>query len=140
MIKKLAFLLLGTTLFLSSCNETPFVPNTSNELMTGQWNIDEVDDADALVSATEMMSSFMNEKFLPSNVLVFDKGAQFHLLDTKSEIVFKGEYAIGTEDKSLSLKIDGTVYEYDLISQGENTYAVNSATPGETVKLIISKK
>ncbi|MFT6717282.1 MAG: hypothetical protein ACJA0Q_001934 [Saprospiraceae bacterium] len=140
MIKKLAFLLLGATLFLNSCTETPFVPNTSNDLMVGQWNIDEVDNADAFVSATEMMSSILNEKFLPTNIFVFDKGAEFHLLDTKNEIVFKGEYAIGAENKSLSLKIDGIVYEYDLISNGESTFAVNSATAGETVKLVISKK
>jgi hypothetical protein len=139
MIKKLAFILLGTTLFLGSCT-APFVPNTDNTLLVGDWNIDEVDNADALVSATEMMNSFMNEKFLPSHHLVFDKGPEFHLTDTKREIVFKGEYSINNDDKTLRLQIDNVVYDYDLISNGENAYAINSATAGETVKLTISKK
>jgi len=139
MIKRLAFLFLGTTLFLSSCTETPFVANTSNPFMLGEWTIDEVNNDDALVSATEFMSSIINEKFTLHSILVFDEGPKFHLMDTKNEILFEGEYAIRAENKSLSLKIDGVVYEYDLVDQGERSFAVNSATPGETVKLSITK-
>lgn len=145
MIKTLTFLLVSTTFFLSSCTETPFVPNSTNELLVGQWNIDQVDNSDALVSATEMVHSILNEKFTTTHLLNFNKGATFTLLSPQSEVAFNGEYAIGLENKSLSLKIDGVVYEYDLINQEQNnkgmqSYAINSKTPGETVKLMVSKK
>jgi hypothetical protein len=141
MIKRLAFLFLGTTLFLSSCTETPFVPNTNNEIMVGEWNIDEVDNSDALVSGTELMTSFMNEKFTLNTTLVFDKGPKFHLRDNKGEIIFEGQYSIPPlKNNRLRLKIEDVIYNYDLETVDNSTYAVNSMTAGETVKLVISKQ
>lgn len=139
MFKKLSFLLLGATIFLSSCSETPFVGNVDNNLLVGSWNIDEVDNADALVSAEQLMNSIINEKFQANNSLNFSEGANFTLM-TVEKAETKGEYSIGADDKSLRLKIEGIVYDYELIKKGDNSFAVNSMTAGETVKLVISKK
>lgn len=134
----LSFLFL--ILLMSSCSETPFVPNASNELLVGDWTISEVDNADALVSGTELMNSFMNEKFLPNHVFTFEKGANFQLKNTNGEQVFSGFYAIGENNKSLRLKIEEVVYNYDLMSSADDQFHVNSSTAGETVNLVINKK
>lgn len=145
MLKKFAFLLIGATALLSACNETNFVANTTNELFVGDWVINEVDNADALVSASELMTSFMNEKFIPKAVFTFQKGSDFVLKDASGKELLTGKYAIGAENESLSLQIDGTVYEYEIVSQLEMlehlvSCGLNSSTPGETVKLNISKR
>lgn len=138
-MKKLIYVLFTLTIILSACNETKFTPNVSNELLVGTWNIDEVDNSAALVSATEFMRSVINEKFIPNNQLNFKAGSSFNIENSGKETL-KGEYEIGAENKSLSLKIDGVVYTYDLVEKENSTYQLNASSAGETTNLTISKK
>ena len=139
MIKKLLFLVIASSIALTSCTETPFVPNSTNNTMVGEWTIVEVDNADALVSGTELMTSLLNEKFLPSNVLVFEEGANFTLNNKEGKTGFKGQYSLGEKISPVTLLIDGVQYEYK--TEGDNAGLwLNSNTAGETVKIKIAKK
>ena len=139
MIKQLFFLVIASSIALTSCTETPFVGNTTNKAMVGEWTIVEVDNADALVSATEMVHSILNEKFLPTNVLVFAEGANFMLNNKEGKTEFKGQYSLGEKLSPVTLLIDGVQYEYK--TEGDNAGLwLNSNTPGETVKIKIAKK
>jgi len=139
MIKKLAFLLLGTTLFLSSCTEAPFVPNTSNELLVGQWNMDQVENDAALVSGTEMVASILADRFVVGNKFVFEKGAQFEINSGTTNIA-SGEYSISEDNKTLRLKIEGSVYDYDLVEKSAHSFGINSASPGESTNIVVSQQ
>lgn len=139
MIKKLAFLLLGTTLFLSSCTEVPFIANTSNELLVGQWNIDQVENDAALVSGTEMVASILADRFVAGNKLIFEKGAKFEIKSGDSNVV-NGEYSISEDNKTLLLSIEGTVYDYDLVAKSETSFGLNSASAGESTNMVVSQQ
>ena len=135
-MKKLIPILFTLAILLSACNETKFTPNVNDELLVGTWNIDEVDNSAALVSASELMHSIIDEKFQLNSELVFSTGADF----TVGNKQINGQYEIGENNKSLHLKIDGTVYSYDLVEKGSNTFQLNANSAGETTNLTISKK
>ena len=139
-MKKLFFALCSITLLLSSCSSTPFTPNTDNDLLVGKWNIDHVENDAALVSGTEMISSLLEDRFVQGHVFNFEKGANFQLNTSDNKMVTSGKYAIGAENHSLQLQIEGTVYSYDLNNKKENTYEVVSTTAGESINLHITKK
>ena len=138
-MQKLTSILFILAITLTACTETKFTPNVSNELLVGAWNIDEVDNSAALVSATELMHSIIDEKFQPKNELNFSAGAEF-TVQANGTITAKGQYEIGIENKTVSLKIEDVVYGYDLVKKGENSYLLNANSAGQTTNLIISKK
>jgi hypothetical protein len=139
MIKKLAFVLLGATLLLNSCSETPFVPNSDNPLMVGTWNIDQVDNDAALVSGTEMMTSLLDDRFVDGNKLIFETGADFEIKRNEASIS-NGEYSISEDNKTLRLKIEGTLYDFDVIKESAHSFGLNSASPGESINMVISQQ
>ena len=136
-MKRLALILLAVTAF--ACNQTPFVANSDNELMVGEWIITEVDDSDALVSKEEFLMSIMHEKYKESYVFSFEKGPKFKLSDDQGVEVSKGQYAIGAEDKTLILQIGDQELEYEMVNNNGEVQ-LNIQTPGELVNLKIRKK
>ncbi len=138
-MKKIIYILLTITLF--ACNETPFIPNVDNDLMVGNWEIIEVDDADALVSKEEFLTSIMHEKYKEGYVFTFEKGANFKLKNESGTEVLKGQYAIGSENKTLSINVlpEENQFEYEMV-KSDKIIQLNIQTPGELVNLKIEKK
>jgi hypothetical protein len=135
-------LLLGLiALVVVSCSGEPFKANVSNELLVGEWNITEVDDADALLSKEEFITSIIHEKYKVGYVFNFQKGANFTINSASGEKVLAGQYSIGAEDKSLTILVtpENNEFEYKLV-KNDDTYKLNIQTPGEIVNLTITKK
>tara|TARA_B110000211_G_scaffold215695_1_gene258123 strand:- start:396 stop:812 length:417 start_codon:yes stop_codon:yes gene_type:complete len=124
-----------------SCSGEPFKANVDNELLVGEWNITEVDDADALLSKEEFITSIIHEKYKVGYVFSFEKGANFKINSASGEKVLEGQYSIGAEDKSLTILVtpDNNEFEYEL-EKSNDTYKLNIQTPGEIVNLSITKK
>lgn len=134
-------IILGLAVVLmASCSSTPFKPNENNDLLVGQWTISKVDDSAALVNAEEFMLTAMHEKYKEGYFLNFAKGPKFQLANTKGEEVLAGEYAIGADDKSVTLQFgkDKTEIAYDLVPV-EKGYDLIVTTPGELVNITITK-
>lgn len=135
-------LVLGLIVIITmSCNSEPFKANIDNTLLVGQWNITEVDDADALLSKEEFITSIIHEKYKVGYFFNFEEGPNFSLIGEDKSVVLNGQYAISAEDKSLKILItpDNNEFEYELEKSGD-TYKLNIQTPGEIVNLIIAKK
>ena len=124
-----------------SCSGEPFKANIDNELLVGEWNITEVDDADALLSKEEFITSIIHEKYKVGYVFNFEKGANFTVKSQNGEAVLTGQYSIGAEDKSVTILVtpDNNEFEYELV-KNNNSYKLNVQTPGEIVNLSITKK
>lgn len=138
-MKKLVLGLIAA--FVISCSGEPFKANINNELLVGEWNITEVDDADALLSKEEFITSIIHEKYKVGYVFNFKKGANFTINSKSGENVLAGQYSIGAEDKSLTILVtpENNEFEYELLKKN-NTYKLNIQTPGEIVNLTITKK
>ena len=138
-MKKLVLGLIAA--FVISCSGEPFKANINNELLVGEWNITEVDDADALLSKEEFITSIIHEKYKVGYVFNFEKGANFTINSKSGENVLAGQYSIGAEDKSLTILVtpENNEFEYELLKKN-NTYKLNIQTPGEIVNLTITKK
>ena len=128
-------------LIVVSCSGEPFKANVNNELLVGEWNITEVDDADALLSKEEFITSIIHEKYKVGYVFNFEKGPNFTINSQKGEKVLAGQYSIGAENKSLTILIkpENNEFEYELLKENDN-YKLNIQTPGEIVNLTISRK
>lgn len=124
-----------------SCSGEPFKANINNGLLVGEWSITEVDDADALLSKEEFITSIIHEKYKEGYVFNFEKGANFTINSENGETVLTGQYSIGNKDKSLTLLVtpENNEFEYELLKKN-NTYKLNVQTPGEIVNLTITKK
>ena len=124
-----------------SCSGEPFKANINNGLLVGDWSITEVDDADALLSKEEFITSIIHEKYKEGYVFNFEKGANFTINSGNGETVLTGQYSIGNKDKSLTLLVtpENNEFEYELLKKN-NTYKLNVQTPGEIVNLTITKK
>jgi len=124
-----------------SCSGEPFKANINNGLLVGEWSITEVDDADALLSKEEFITSIIHEKYKEGYVFNFEKGANFTINSGNGETVLTGQYSIGNKDKSLTLLVtpENNEFEYELLKKN-NTYKLNVQTPGEIVNLTITKK
>ena len=124
-----------------SCSGEPFKANINNGLLVGEWSITEVDDADALLSKEEFITSIIHEKYKEGYVFNFEKGANFTINSGNGETVLTGQYSIGNKDKSLTLLVtpENNEFEYELLKKN-NTYQLNVQTPGEIVNLTITKK
>lgn len=141
-IKIMKKLLLGLVVLIAiSCGGEPFKANEDNPLLVGEWNITEVDDADALLSKEEFITSIIHEKYKVGYVFNFEKGANFSLKEQNGTEVLSGQYAIGSDDNSVTILVspDNNEFEYNLVKSGD-AYQMNVQTPGEIVNLLISKK
>jgi len=141
-IRVMKKLILGLIVLIAvSCEGEPFKANVDNKLLVGEWNITEVDDADALLSKEEFITSIIHEKYKVGYVFTFEEGANFSLAAQDGSTVLNGQYSIGAEDKSLTILItpDNNEFEYELEKSGD-TYKLNIQTPGEIVNLSIDKK
>ena len=138
-MKKLVLGLIAV--FVISCSGEPFKANINNELLVGEWNITEVDDADALLSKEEFITSIIHEKYKVGYVFNFEKGANFTINSGSGENVLTGQYSIGAEDKSLTILVtpENNEFKYEILKEN-NTYKLNIQTPGEIVNLTITKK
>lgn len=138
-MKKLVLGLIAA--FVISCSGEPFKANINNELLVGEWNITEVDDADALLSKEEFITSIIHEKYKVGYVFNFEKGANFTINSKSGENVLVGQYSIGAKNKSLTILVtpENNEFEYELLKKN-NTYKLNIQTPGEIVNLTITKK
>jgi ADP-dependent phosphofructokinase/glucokinase len=127
-------------LVVAACSGEPFKANIDNELLVGQWKITEVDDADALLSKEEFITSIIHEKYKVGYVFNFEKGANFTINSESGEKVLTGQYSIGAENKSLTILVtpENNEFEYELVKNSD-TYKLNIQTPGEIVNLSIAK-
>lgn len=134
-------LILALSIVLFSCAENTFIPNTDNNAMEGDWEIIVVDDADALISKEEFLTSILHEKYQKGDVFHFEKGSQFTLKSDQGNEKLKGQYGFNKEGTEIILQVSPDQHQliYEMMKE-ENQIKLNVQTPGELVNLVIQSR
>jgi hypothetical protein len=140
MINRLTWIL-GVLLVctVTACS-TEFKANVDNPLLVGDWVIEYVDDADALLSKELFVASAIEENYKKGNVFTFSEGAGFSLATPDGVVIQNGQYGIGVDDGSIQLNFEegGYLLEYELIVKGE-LLRLEARTSGEILNLDLKR-